>query len=229
MQHQHWSEEDLVLAFYGELDLDLAACAQCRERFTALSSELSQIHDPVPVRGEEFGRWTWFRLQARLPAELKPARTGWRAAAVAAVALLIVGAFAAGRYGVKPEPPEGVGESGRVRAHRAALGSHFERTQLVLREIENTPAGEAGDFSGERERAESLLTANRLHRQEAESAGDPDMAALLEDVERVLLEVAHAPEMVPAEELDALRERIREQRITFRVKVGELQQEVLNQ
>jgi len=230
MAHTHWSDDDLVLAAYGELALE--ECAECQARLTALRTELDQLADPVPERGEDYGRWTWFRLQPKLPAAGRGAgwKAAWRVAAVAGVAVAILGAFVAGRYTAEPAGGAlAVAADTNVRVYRAALGTHFERAQLVLREIENTPAGDVDDFSGERRRAERLLTANRLYRQEAALAGDPGTVELLEDVERILLEVAHAPETVAAEDLDELRGRIRQQRITFRMKVGELQQEVLSQ
>ncbi|MGC3956548.1 MAG: hypothetical protein QM813_00805 [Verrucomicrobiota bacterium] len=95
--------------------------------------------------------------------------------------------------------------------------------------MENAPDDDELDFKDEQERAESLLTPNRLYRQAAAHSGDADTVQVLEDLERTLLEIAHSPAKVSAEGLPAIRQRIREQKITFRVKVEEVQQEVLQQ
>jgi len=234
----HISDDDLVLIYYGEpaagCEEHLAGCGECAARLAALRADLARLQEemPVPERGEEYGRWTWFRLQPKLAARRSPWRR-WTgvAASVAAVAVLVLGAFFAGRYSMNPATPVDAELAARpgARVYRAALGQHLERSQLVLREIENAPAADESDFSDEQERAESLLTANRLYRQEAASEGDNGTANVLEDLERILLEVAHAPARVSAEDLEEIRRRIREQKITFRVKVEEVQQEVLSQ
>jgi len=64
------------------------------------------------------------------------------------------------------------------------------------------------DISSERARAEQLLAANRLYRQTAMTTGDAAMASVLDDLERVLVDVAASPSTVSQEELDSVRRRI---------------------
>ena len=227
----HLSDEDLVLIYYGEQaeGVHLAECAEGRERMAGLARDLPLLTEemPVPDRDADYGRWVWFRLRPKL----QPARGGGRRVAIAAsIAVLILGAFAAGRYTAKPAPATPMTASSRTpRIFRAELGEHLERSQLVLREIENSPVETETDFSGEQERAESLLTPNRLYRQAALSSGDEETARVLEDLEQILLEVAHSPAKVSSDELDEIRGRIRRQGIMFRVKVEEVRQEILEQ
>lgn len=225
----HLTDEDLVLIYYGERERGdhLPACAECEARLAELSRDLPLVTDemPVPARDADYGRWVWFRLRP----QLQPARSGQRAAIAAGVALLILGAFAAGRYSASSQPAPMAAKSDSPRLLRVALGEHLERSQLVLREIENAPAAAETDFSGEQERAEGLLTPNRLYRQAAVSAGDDDTVRVLEDLERILLEIAHSPAKVSADELGEIRDRIRQQGIMFRVKVEEVRQEILEQ
>ncbi len=68
--------------------------------------------------------------------------------------------------------------------------------------------------------AETLLGANRLYRQSASMAGDAATAALLEDVERALLEIAHAPEDGRATDVERLRQRVSDQKLLFRMRVA---------
>ena len=51
------------------------------------------------------------------------------------------------------------------------------------------------------------------------STGDAATAALLEDLERVLLEIAHSPSAVSAKQLEDLRKQIEDRGILFKVKV----------
>src|SRR6476660_8340780 len=51
----------------------------------------------------------------------------------------------------------------------------------------------AVDISLEQSRAEQLVAANRLYRQTAVSTGDARMAALLDELERVLVDIAASP------------------------------------
>ena len=67
--------------------------------------------------------------------------------------------------------------------------------------------------------AEDLLESNRLYRQTAANTGDVATAALLDDLERVLLEIAHSPSEVSEKQLDELRKQIEDRGILFKVKV----------
>ncbi len=72
------------------------------------------------------------------------------------------------------------------------LGEHLDRSQRVLVELV-TAEGAAADFAGERNRAEQLLWANRLYRETAAVTGDASVVDLLDQLERVLVEVAASP------------------------------------
>jgi hypothetical protein len=98
---------------------------------------------------------------------------------------------------------------------QAATSEHLERSKLVLMETANGAAPLA------QARAEQLLSTNRLLRRGAQQAGELQTAELLEELERVLLEVAHSSETMKPEEATALRARIREQGLLFRVRLLE--------
>jgi hypothetical protein len=71
----------------------------------------------------------------------------------------------------------------------------------------------------ERALARSLVTENRLLRETARSAGDEPRAALLDDLERVLVAVANGPASEDAADLDALKARIQSNDLLFKVRV----------
>jgi len=75
------------------------------------------------------------------------------------------------------------------------------------------------DIRAEQSRAEELVTANRLYRQTATTLGDAAMASVLDDLERVLLEIARSPSEISSQELVALQRRIESKGILFKVRV----------
>ncbi len=74
-----------------------------------------------------------------------------------------------------------------------------------------------GDLVEERDRARELVGANRLLRQTAERLGDRQDAAVLEDLEHVLLEVANAPDAPTNAETAHVQQRIAQNELLFKV------------
>jgi hypothetical protein len=109
----------------------------------------------------------------------------------------------------------------RNRVLVAAVGDHLQRAELMLTEFNNTD-GHRGtiDLTDEQAWAEDLVNENRLYRRSAADAGDEDqIVSVLDDLERALLEVAHAPTETTPEQLDRLRMRIGTQDVLFKVRV----------
>jgi hypothetical protein len=73
--------------------------------------------------------------------------------------------------------------------------------------------------ASERERAGDLVAENRLYRQTAARTGDTRVASVLDDLEPVLLEIAHGPDRLTPEEVENLRQRIEGDGILFKVRV----------
>ena len=63
------------------------------------------------------------------------------------------------------------------------------------------------------------MSENRLYRQAAFKAGDTNVSNLLEELERVLLEVAHTPSQLNSAEFDDLRQRIEAEGILFKIRI----------
>jgi hypothetical protein len=64
-----------------------------------------------------------------------------------------------------------------------------------------------------------LLEENRLYRQTALEQGDGGLADVLDELERVLLDVAHGPQEVTPAQLETIRQRIEARGILFKVRV----------
>ena len=107
----------------------------------------------------------------------------------------------------------------RERVLLVAVGDHLERSQMVLVELANAHTRDALDISAERQSADELLASNRLYRQTAAQIGETGVADLLDDLERVLAEVANGPSQVSMQDLAAIQQRIEAQGILFKVKI----------
>lgn len=227
---KHLSENDLILHLMGdaraagEISSHLAGCGPCREAFEALERTLhavSQTH-LVPDRGESYGREVWQRLERRLssiPATAKAGFFPFRGLAFAAISVvLLAAAFLAGRFWSVTQPAP-LSAQVRERVLLIALDEHLERSQSVLIELVNAPAAGEVDISRERARAGELIADNRLYRQTASRSGEPGVTNVLDELERFLLDVAHGPSRVSAEDLAALRQRIEAEGLLFKVRV----------
>ncbi len=230
----HLNEEELVQHYYGEedgrdtRDRHLQECQVCRAEFARLESVLGIVSDaPVPERGEEYGSEVWNRIRAHLP-ERQPSR--WfdflvrprRWAVAGALAALLVVAFLLGRISKPATPQPQVAANAADKDRKVllvALGDHLDRSQMVLVELSNLPKTGDVDISQEQQRAEELVASNRLYRQAALRNGDNDLAAVLDDLERVLVDVAHEPSQVNGEEMASIRQRIESKGILFKVRV----------
>ncbi len=235
----HLSEEALVLHYFGDQTPEerasavrhLAACDPCRAELTRLSQVLALVsahdHEPAP---EGFERVMWARVEQEL-AESR--RSGWREwfaprrlALGGAAAAIVLAAFVAGRWtGTQPPPSPAPaatenatsGAPGRVLL--IAAGDHLERWQMVLVELLNQVPGTALVPASDRSLAAELVADNRLFRQSADEAGEAVLSDVLDDLERVLIEIANGGDDTTADELQRLRERIESRGILFRMRV----------
>jgi len=237
----HLSDDELVLTYYREgggpadAGAHLESCAACRERFEKLAMALRTVESaPVPERDESYGAQVWARLQPRLEEE-RLRRRWWHPVAAAitwprlamggALAVLLVAAFIAGRSSIEPAPQpaaqqaEASTDEARERVLLAAVGSHLDRSRVVLTEITHRNGGGAADIAGERATAGDLVAANRLYRQAAARNGDAAVAAVLEDLERVLVEIASSPARASHDDLARWRDQIDTKGLLFKVTV----------
>ena len=90
---------------------------------------------------------------------------------------------------------------------------------MVLTELANASAPGPLDISFEQERAADLLGENRLYRQTATGVGDVAVASVLDELERVLEDIANGPSRLSPAELDELRLRLRADGILFKLRV----------
>ena len=180
-----------------------------------------------PERAEDYGAQVWARLRPQLADGAPAARTRvmrrlWTPLGLAASLVI---AFLLGRHWPhEPGPPVPVSAAARERILLVAVGDHLERSEMLLVELANAGAdGQPVDISTQQQYAEELVGANRLYRQTVVRAGEPGMASLLDELERLLVEVAHRPSSLSPADLADIRSRIESRGLLFRVRVIETQ------
>ena len=234
----HLTDDELVLHYYGEMpDADehravahLADCAACQAGYRKLQRVLAMV-DQTALAGPElppaFERTVW----ARLEPDLRRDRSGWlpwfgfspgRLAWVAMVVVLVGAAFVAGR--LSPRSPDvAPAATPTVAGMEQAillsdLTEHLDRSQMMLTELANAGIDDNVNGRAERERAEELVAANRLYRRTAETTGNGAIVSFLDELERLLVELAASPDQMSAEELAAVRRRIDTESLIFKIR-----------
>ena len=226
----HITEEELVLYHYGETESEpverhLRECEVCRREYAQLRDVLGAVDDlPVPERPDDYPQRVWQRVQGRV-AESTPARTDWfawfrmpRLAFAGSMAAALVLAFLAGQV-TERTTGEPIPETVRERILLVAVGDHLDRSQRMLVELVHAEGNGAVDISSQRQIARSLVQSNRLYRQTSVRNGDETVADFLDELERLLVEIANSPDSIARAELVQFRNRIERQGILFKIRV----------
>ena len=232
----HLTEDELILQYYGETEAarsrrastsHLASCTECQFAEEKLRRVMTLVDSAAPVEPPiGFERIAWARLEPALDAN----RSGWRTffwfpqwALAGGVAALVVVAFVAGRFtggeSVVAPRSQRRRRGGARHVLQTAVGDHLDRTQMMLVELANAETDGADVLAGEQARAGDLVAANRVIRQSAMQSGDAQIVDILEDLERVLLEIANAPANATSNDLTDLQSRITREDLLFRLRV----------
>jgi len=241
----HLSEEQIVLHYYGdadgaaEIERHLSSCPECQTEFARIETMLRQIEPlEVPEPAPGFEEKTWLNVRDRLPerggflrrnffsriffSKIFGPQQKWAFAGV--MALLLAAAFLAGRFWPRPGNPPIANNQENVNPQRivlVAVGDHLERSQMLLLEIMHNDETGPINFSAEQQLARDLLDDNHLYRVSAQKTGDPQVARLLDDLGRVLAEIANGPAEVSAGDLQRVRHTIQSEGLLFKVRVIE--------
>jgi hypothetical protein len=249
----HCSDDDLVLHYYDDPEAPaqtaahLEACAACRDRFQELAASLRVMTlAEAPDPGDDYGRGLWRRLAPRLPERQPFWRGGWfgpgrlmtwqplswrTLSLAAAAAVLLVAGFVIGRVVPGPQPADTQAIDADADASRRVLlmsvTEHLERSDRVLTDVMN--ASIEGDISTERQWAADLVADNRFFRHDVRDSGEPSIAAVLDELERALLDIVHSPSDATPADLEEIHRRLDSAALLFKVRVlgGELRRQQL--
>lgn len=233
MTMPHLTEDDLVLHYYGELDAGgesrvaahLSGCTECHRHYVRLQRVMAAVDTlPAPAMADGFERAVWARLEPALPVRrnwfsafvFSPANLAW----VSAIVVLVASAFFAGRMSQPHTAQQASAADVAEGILLVDVGEHLERSQAMLVELVSTePQDDVVDLTTERERALDLVAANRLYRQTATERGDAAITELLDDLERLLVELAASPDHLSSDDLAQVQQRIAADDLLFKVRV----------
>ncbi len=235
----HPTDDDLTLHAYRDdapdaraaIDRHLRECAPCAatwQEIQALQHLASAADVPEPADGFEDAMWA--RIAPRLNAWPPVRRRVWSARQIVAVgawAATIAGIVVSGHLWLRrmpdttsPQPTAAATAPSDIRERvlLTALDSHFSQTEMLLVELMNAPDDAKGSLAFERETADDLVQSGRLYRVTAAQTGDRRLTDVLDDVQTVLTEVARAPETPDRNDLAAIRSRIEQNDLLFKVR-----------
>jgi len=238
---QHLNDEDLIAHHYRDSDASehLRVCADCKAQYDTLCRVLSLVESvPVPERGASYADEVWNRLRWRL--ERRRRRTWqWMVSAAAVLAI----AFVTGEWWHSRQQTADSGQqiaqtstaqhlntstsqppdSSKVLVY--VVGDHLDAAERVLAELSNADPKKGLDVGEQQKRAEELVDANRIYRQTAARRGDARIAALLSDIEPILVELSHSGAKLTADELTSMQRRIDSKNLLFKMRVMSAQGE----
>jgi len=225
----------------------LAWCADCQHVDRDVRATLRLVDvTPAPEPSESFEREMWARIEPhlrtgsaprlrsgqavwswveRLAVALPVGTLSWpRLAWGGGVAAAIVLAFFVGRAGRSQAPDASAARPAAFHAARervldAEVGDHFERSQRVLTDLVNIDPATPVVLASDQQRAADLVASGRVYRRTADALGERATSELLEDLERVLLDVANGSAEPTPREIESWRERIDQQDLVFRLRV----------
>jgi hypothetical protein len=245
----HVTDEELLLDYYRESEsadrasrrAHLEACEACRALDREMRAVLALIDTAPAIEAPPgFGREMWARVEPHVAARAARRRSSWTVmslrhwALAGGMAALLLASFLLGRVWERAPhnddaTPGAAGVSSRTgaatdtmteRLLRAEMEDHLERSQRVLVDLVNTDKAADVSLASDRTRAADLVADGRLYRRAADRVGDIEMRDLLEDVERVLVDVANGSSAPASKELNDVRTRIDEQDLVFRLRVA---------
>jgi hypothetical protein len=231
---KHLSEEELIEHFYSKdkaCARHLDRCKECAEVYAALRSDIAALPAAEPpARDASYGERLWESIAPSLPAYAPLKRSWWRAGLrrglsyAAVCALLVAGAFLAGRLWEHRQPHATAGNTAAQpqpsqRVILVVLGDHLDRSERLLVELKHADADSAEMLSPLRDEARSLQAPNRICRQNVRQADDPALATALDHLDRLLAEIANQPDGLNAAPLARLQKEMNADGLLFEVRV----------
>ncbi|MGA2046255.1 MAG: hypothetical protein ABSG96_01110 [Terracidiphilus sp.] len=237
----HLTEEQLVEHYFAEdanrvvTETHLRICSRCEQAYEEISNALAVRGPEPPAREPGYGKRLWQSVQAPLrpyPAT-KRYYFSWPRLVLAGACLLgLAAAFLGGSLWQRSRSHSSEAANPAQAKERVVffiLDNHLDRSERLLVEL-NHAGGDNGDAGGSSQddsfqadslqaEARQLLPDNRLYRQALSGGSDPMMAAALDHLERVLLEVANSPDKLSASDIARIEREMNTDSLLFQVRV----------
>jgi hypothetical protein len=237
-QLNHLTEEELVAQAYGESGSaveHMASCAECSRAIAELKSDLAELKPmEPPPRDESYGTRVWHAISGSLepytpqrgwlPARWRGTWT-WGLTYAAACALLVAGAFYAGRVWEHSSHQRQMAILHKNQPQTkqpivvVVLGDHLDRSERLLVELKHVDVNSTDMLPPLRDEARTLLSANRVCQKNAEKSGDPALEATLDRLDHLLTELANQPGGLNAAAIERLKGEMNADGLLFEVRV----------
>jgi hypothetical protein len=125
------------------------------------------------------------------------------------------------QFAAIPEPA--IPETIRSADAQTMTALHFEKAENLLRAFRNVrldDADAAAEVRYERKRAQQLIYQNMMLRREADTAGDVQIASLLDSLEPILLDIANLPDRPDEDTVRVIRERVERKNIVALLQIN---------
>ncbi|UCD38977.1 MAG: zf-HC2 domain-containing protein [Fidelibacterota bacterium] len=228
-------------------DAHLASCSQCAQEFKELSWTL-RVMDRRRAPDVDPAYWEgyWNLLSDRLPKDKPgtirpdwrhllspgaiPVRPAW--VSLAAAILLVATGIFIGQSGFFSRLETGapvqatVFDPALVAEFNQLASSYLERSKMVLMGLDNfnprTDDPETLNISRQRSLSEELLLQGRMLRNHQVTTADPRLQMLIDEIERVLLQVANSGGEDPLWTVTLVQEGIDNNSILLRISLVEI-------
>jgi hypothetical protein len=244
---KHLTEKELIAQALTEregkgadkekVEEHLAVCEECADSYLVLLSDLAAMKPVTPLdRDDSYGYRVWQSIAPSLTAYTARKR-GWRrriwpGAALwkglgyaAACALLVVGAFFAGRqweHSKQGQPAARVEHQVPQTKQPilvVVLDEHLDRSERFLVQLKHADVDSPAMASPIRDEARSLLAANKVCREKAAGKSDPELTTALDHLDRLLAEAANEPGGLNAGSIARLQDEMNSDGLLFKVRV----------
>jgi hypothetical protein len=233
----HLTEEQLVEHYFSEganrvvAETHLRICSRCEQVYEEISNALGVRAPDPPAREPGFGKLVWQSIER----PLRPYGEGskrryfsWPRLALAGACLLgLAAAFFGGSLWQRSRTHSSEATNPAQAKERVVLfilDDHLDRSERLLVELSHA-GGEKGDPDNSLQadslqtQARQLLPDNRLYRKALSGGSDPMMAAALDHLERVLLEVANSPDKLNSADIARIEREMNTDSLLFQVRV----------
>jgi hypothetical protein len=228
---RHLTDEELIDHYYAEdlykaeAEIHLQDCGRCAQAYEELGRVLGSVQAPeAPARNSDYGEHVWQAIRREVqPYQTKKKRSyfQWPQLAYAAACLMVAAAaFLGGRFWEHAHTRTSIAnvpQQSKQRVVLFVLDNHLDRSERLLVQL-NHAGEEKVDLPLQTE-ARQLLTDNRLYRQSLTNNNDPMLAAALDHLERVLLEVANSPDELTSADVTRIEQEMNTQGLLFQIRV----------
>lgn len=233
---EHLDHDTLILLHYGEAvpaeaREHLLGCEECRREREVLRRVLDAVDEAAetPELAPSWEEHLWNRLRWKLERR-RSWKFGWAAAAAAMLLIAFLLGYrmnqlqhpvsVTGPVAQPVKTPAASTAEGRERVLLVVLGDHFSRSERVFTEVKNATSDAPPVVIADREAMEDLVRKNHLYLEAAYASGQSSLAAVLEDMQPLLLELARAPENPSAQDIEILQKRIEKRGAVLELRVA---------